>query len=63
MRVAPDIVSVLVSAVTPASSVQLAAVLHQLDVRVKDISLWGSNWMLAAAGNSLLEVGHKPLAM
>lgn len=39
-----------------ASHVQLAAVLHHFDVRVKDIGLWGYDWVLAAADTSFLKV-------
>ena len=35
---------------------QFAAVLHQLDVRVKDFDLWGFHWLLATHNTSFLEV-------
>ena len=37
--------------------VQLAAVLHQVDVRVKDLGLYGIYWLHAARSQSFLEVG------
>lgn len=52
------IVSFSIDVIAPC--VQLAAVLHQLDVRVKDVRLWGYDWMLAAASNSFLEVKTSP---
>ncbi len=38
--------------------VQLAAVLDQLNVRAKDMSLYGRHWMSAAKHFSFLEVGN-----
>ena len=35
---------------------QFAAVLHQVDVRVKDFHLWGFRWLLATQDTSFLEV-------
>ena len=40
-----------------ASCVQFAAVLHQLDVRVKDLNPWGNHWLTAALGTSFVKVG------
>ena len=41
--------------------VQLAAVLHQVDVRVKDLGLYGYYWLQAAQGLPFLEVGKQTL--
>lgn len=38
---------------------QLAAVLKQLDVRARDIRLWGVEWLSAAMEEPFLKRGHK----
>lgn len=44
-----------------AFCLQLAAVLKQLDVRARDIRLWGVEWLSAAMEEPFLEVGHHQL--
>lgn len=44
-----------------AFCLHLAAVLKQMDVRARDISLWGNHWMSAAIKEPFLEVGHHRL--
>ncbi len=54
--------SIRVSALHLASCVQLAAVLDQRGLRIKDLILYGEEWVVTAANNPFLEVGHQPSA-
>lgn len=54
------IVTAGLSVYTLGSCAQLVAVLHQLGVHIKDVQLYGEQWVLTAANTTFLEVGHQP---
>lgn len=56
------VVTAGISVYTLASCAQLAVVMHQLGLRIKDVRLYGHEWVLTAANNPFLEVRHQPLA-